>query len=128
MNMDDKLFNYYLELKSPEAGEWNSSPECIHTELITRDYVRREFTVTDGIKVCNVGIRTGDWDDYLGYWLKGKGDLTSIDINKDICEIFAYRFVKSKSDSTHGYRKSTNGLVVKYTSIPLNSSVIIIKV
>ncbi|WIV17259.1 class I SAM-dependent methyltransferase [Paenibacillus polygoni] len=91
MNMDDKLFNYYLELKSPEAGEWNSSPECIHTELITRDYVRREFPVTDGIKVCNVGIGTGDWDDYLGYWLKGKGNLTSIDINKDICEIFAYR-------------------------------------
>ncbi|NIK67950.1 class I SAM-dependent methyltransferase [Paenibacillus sp. BK720] len=91
MNMDDKLFNYYLELKNPEAGEWNTSPQCIHTELITRDYVRKEFTVTDGIKVCNVGIGTGDWDDYLGFWLKGKGHLTSIDINKDICEIFAYR-------------------------------------
>lgn len=91
MNMDEKLFNYYLELKSPEASEWNSSPQCIHTELITRDYVRRTFTVTDGIQVCNVGIGTGDWDDYLGYWLKGKGNITSIDINNEICEIFAYR-------------------------------------
>lgn len=44
-----------------------------------------------GIQVCNVGIGTGDWDDYLGYWLKGKGVLTSIDIDNDICEIFAYR-------------------------------------
>ncbi|MCR2807557.1 class I SAM-dependent methyltransferase [Paenibacillus soyae] len=91
MNMDEKLLNYYLELKSPEAGEWNSSPQCIHTELITRDFVRKTFSVTDGIQVCNVGIGTGDWDDYLGYWLKGKGNITSIDINNEICEIFAYR-------------------------------------
>ncbi|MDQ8734266.1 class I SAM-dependent methyltransferase [Paenibacillus sp. LHD-38] len=91
MNMDEKLYNYYLELKSPEAGEWNSSPQCIHTELITRDYIRRTFTVTDGIQVCNIGIGTGDWDDYLGYWLMGKGNITSIDINNEICEIFAYR-------------------------------------
>ncbi|AWB45560.1 SAM-dependent methyltransferase [Paenibacillus sp. CAA11] len=91
MNLDEKLFNFYLELKSPEAGEWNLSPQCIHTELITRDYVRKTFTLTDGIQVCNVGIGTGDWDDYLGYWLKGRGHLTSIDINNEICEIFAYR-------------------------------------
>lgn len=91
MNMDEKLFNYYLELGGPEAGEWNLSPQCIHTELTTRDYVRKSFTVTDGFQVCNVGIGTGDWDDYLGYWLKGKGNITSIDIDNEICDIFAYR-------------------------------------
>lgn len=91
MNMDEKLFRYYLELKSPEAGEWNSSPPCLYTEVVTRDYVRKSFKPTEGIQVCNVGIGTGDWDDYLGYWLKGKGVLTSIDIDNDICEIFAYR-------------------------------------
>lgn len=89
--MDEKLFRFYLELKSPEAGVWNTSPQCIHTELITRDYVRKSFVVTDGIQVCNVGIGTGDWDDYLGYWLKDKGNLTSIEIDKEICEIFSYR-------------------------------------
>lgn len=73
MTIDEKLFNYYLELKSPEAGEWNSSPQCIHTELITRDYIRKAFTVIDGMQVCNVGIGTGDWDDYLGYWLLAQG-------------------------------------------------------
>src|SRR5690625_3111445 len=88
---DEKLFQYYLELRSPEAGEWNTSPQCIHTELVTRDYIRKSFEVTDGIRVCNVGIGTGDWDDYLGYWLKGNGSLTSIDIDEEICEIFRYR-------------------------------------
>jgi len=91
MNIDEKLFRYYLKLKGPEAGEWNSSPQCLHTEVVTRDYVRKAFTLTEGIQVCNVGIGTGDWDDYLGYWLKGKGDLTSIDVDHEICEIFAYR-------------------------------------
>ncbi|WP_226887820.1 MULTISPECIES: hypothetical protein [Paenibacillus] len=38
---DEKLLQYYLELKGPNAGEWNSSPQCLHTQLVTRDYVRR---------------------------------------------------------------------------------------
>lgn len=91
MNMDEKLFRYYLELKGSEAGEWNSSPPCLYTEVATREYVRRSFTLTEGLQVCNVGIGTGDWDDYLGYWLKGKGALTSIDLDQEICAIFAYR-------------------------------------
>lgn len=94
--MDEKLFEYYLELKSPEAGLWNTSPQCIHTELITRDYIRSFFVVTNGIQVCNVGIGTGDWDDYLGYWINGKGSLTSIEIDQDICELFAYRQARER--------------------------------
>lgn len=27
----------------------------------------------------------------IGYWLKGRGSLTSIDFDKEICEIFEYR-------------------------------------
>lgn len=91
MNLDEKLFRYYLELKGPEAGEWNSSPQCLYTEVMTRDYVRKVFDNVEGMQVCNVGIGTGDWDDFLGYWLNGKGNVTSIDIDKEICEIFAYR-------------------------------------
>lgn len=88
---DEKLLQYYLELKGPNAGEWNSSPQCLHTQLVTRDYVKKTFDIFDEIQVCNVGIGTGDWDDYLGYWLKGRGGLTSIDIDESICEIFEYR-------------------------------------
>lgn len=90
-NMDEKLFQYYLDLKSHEAGIWNSSPQCIHTELITRDYIRKSFPLIKGIQVCNVGIGTGDWDDYLGYWTNGVGELSSIEIDKEICELFSYR-------------------------------------
>lgn len=91
MNLEERLMRYYLELRSPEAGEWNLSPACLHAEMITRDYVRQSFVLTNGFQVCNVGIGTGDWDDYLGYWLKNHGQLTSIDIDSDICDIFAYR-------------------------------------
>lgn len=91
MSMDHKLLQYYLELRGPEAGEWNTSPQCIHTELVTRDYIQKSFNVFNGMQVCNVGIGTGDWDDYLGYWLKGNGSLTSIDIDSEICELFEYR-------------------------------------
>ncbi|MDQ6417877.1 class I SAM-dependent methyltransferase [Paenibacillus sp. LHD-117] len=89
--MDEKLLNYYLELRSPDSGEWNLSPQCLHTELITRDYISKSFAVTNSLQVCNVGIGMGDWDNYLGYWLNGRGTVTSIDINKAICEIFEYR-------------------------------------
>nr|WP_144923976.1 class I SAM-dependent methyltransferase [Paenibacillus bovis] len=93
-NMDSKLFQFYLDLKSPEAGAWNTSPQCLNTELVTRDYIRKYFEVTEGIEVCNVGVGTGDWDDYLGYWLKDRGNLTSIEIDAEICELFAYRQVR----------------------------------
>nr|WP_144926516.1 class I SAM-dependent methyltransferase [Paenibacillus bovis] len=91
MDMDAKLLQFYLDMKSPEAGPWNSSPQCLHTEVVTRDYIRKTFPVTEGMQVCNVGIGTGDWDDYLGYWLNGRGQLTSIEIDEEICELFTYR-------------------------------------
>lgn len=81
--MEARLLDYYLALKSPEAGEWNSSPENLHAEWRTRGYIRRYIPVESGFQACNVGIGTGDWDDFLGYWLRGKGRLTSIDIDRD---------------------------------------------
>lgn len=91
LNLDERLLQYYLDLKSPGAGIWNTSPPCIHTEMVTRDYMRKNFTVTSGLQVCNVGIGTGDWDDFLGYWLTDHGNLTSIDIDQNLCELFTYR-------------------------------------
>ncbi|WP_242698486.1 class I SAM-dependent methyltransferase [Bacillus sp. SD088] len=67
----------------------NGTP--LHTEVSTRDFIRKSFTATEGMRVCNVGIGTGDWDDFLGYWLKDKGQLTSIDLDEEICGIFQYR-------------------------------------
>jgi ubiquinone/menaquinone biosynthesis C-methylase UbiE len=88
---DTALLQFYLELHSPEAQLWNLSPESLYIEFITRDYIRRNINVINGMKVCNIGIGTGEWDDFLGYWLNGKGSLTSVDIDADICEMFRYR-------------------------------------
>ena len=41
------------------------------------------------MRVCNVGIGVGLWDDWLGYVV---GDvITSVDRDRDICEVFELR-------------------------------------
>jgi hypothetical protein len=40
-------------------------------------------------RVCNVGIGVGLWDDWLGYVIAG--EITSIDRDRDICEVFELR-------------------------------------
>lgn len=95
--MNDKLLlDYYLSLRDPEAGLWNLSPQSVYLELETRDFMRRNCEMFDGMEVCNIGIGAGDWDDYLGYLLHGKGNLTSIDIDQEICSLFTYRQAREK--------------------------------
>ena len=89
--INEKLYALYLEMRGPDCGLWNLSPKNLYLEHETRHYVSTEFEIFDGIKVCNVGIGVGEWDDYLGYWLNGKGTLTSIDINPEIGELFPLR-------------------------------------
>jgi SAM-dependent methyltransferase len=83
------LLEAYLEWHSPEAQEWNLSPENLFIEYTTRELLRRWLPASGA--VCNVGIGTGEWDDYLGYWLGERGRLTSIDVDPAICERFEYR-------------------------------------
>ncbi|SCY79650.1 Methyltransferase domain-containing protein [Paenibacillus polysaccharolyticus] len=54
-------------------------------------FLAKHFEMFSGMNALNVGIGVGEWDDYIGYLLNGVGCLTSIDINKDICDIFKYR-------------------------------------
>lgn len=75
----------------PTAGHGIYHQKNLYFEYISRDFVSNQFELIDGMKVCNVGIGAGEWDDYLGYWLKDKGTLTSIDIDKEICEFFTLR-------------------------------------
>lgn len=93
---DEHLLKFYLDLHSSEAYEWNMSPDCLYVEYITRQYVRTSIGVFDGMKVCNIGIGVGEWDDYLGYMLNGKGNLTSVDIDSDICDMFRYRQLRER--------------------------------
>lgn len=86
-----KLLNYYLSLREREAYRWNLSPRSLYLELETRDFLTRHYKPSLGIKACNVGIGVGEWDDFLGYFLEGNGQLTSMDIDTEICELFELR-------------------------------------
>jgi len=88
---DQKLLQYYLNMREPEAYQWNVSPRSLYLELETRDFLLRNFERFAPMKACNIGIGVGEWDDYIGYYLKGYGHLTSIDIDQEICEVFEYR-------------------------------------
>lgn len=88
---DQKLLEYYLNMREPEAYQWNMSPRSLYIEFETRDFFSRHFEVLAIMKACNIGIGVGEWDDYLGYSLKGYGQLTSIDIDQEICEVFGFR-------------------------------------
>jgi SAM-dependent methyltransferase len=93
--MEEDLFRFYMMLRTPipEGGaEWNLSPEYHYLfGFAVKDFIRRHYKLSKDTLVCNVGIGVGEWDDYLGYWLRDQGNLTSVDINTDICERFAYR-------------------------------------
>lgn len=87
----EKLLGHYLMLREPDSYQWNMSPRSLYLELETRDFFARNFVFQKGMNVCNIGIGVGEWDDYLGYLLKDFGQLTSVDMDKDICEIFSLR-------------------------------------
>ncbi|GMA66004.1 class I SAM-dependent methyltransferase [Alicyclobacillus fastidiosus] len=91
MNKDEQLLKLYLDLHNPESYPWNMSPESLYIEYVTRHYIRYRITVFEGMKACNIGIGVGEWDDYLGYTLLGKGTLTSVDIDAEIFDLFRYR-------------------------------------
>lgn len=88
---DKRLLRFYLERGSAEAQRWNLSPGNLAAELSSRTLVQEWVKPRRGYEVCNLGIGVGEWDDYLGYWLEGRGSLTSVDDDADICAVFRYR-------------------------------------
>lgn len=93
--MEQRLMQFYISRLTPilEGGaEWNLSPECAYLfGFQVRDFLRRTIPLTDQMQICNIGIGAGEWDDFLGYWSVNHGRVTSVDIDRDICEVFAYR-------------------------------------
>ncbi|NIA14173.1 MAG: methyltransferase domain-containing protein [Nitrospiraceae bacterium] len=90
--MNDKdLLRHYLKMKGPDAARWNLSPECLYLEFRMRAAIKSYLVPFAGMGVLNVGIGVGEWDDFLGYWIKDFGSLTSVDIDKSICSLFRYR-------------------------------------
>lgn len=52
---DEKLLSYYLSLRDPEAGAWNLSPQNLYLEMMSRDFLKRNLELFDGIQICNIG-------------------------------------------------------------------------
>lgn len=88
---DHQLLDYYLAMHDSEAYPWNASPASLYLELETREFFNRNIPIIHGMKACNIGIGTGDWDDYIAYQMGKDGQLTSLDIDQMICDLFGYR-------------------------------------
>ena len=70
-----------------EPWKWMLSPERLFLDCWTRAFLRDvlspEDLGTDGpAVVCNVGIGSGEFDDWLGFWLEGHATLVSVDIDE----------------------------------------------
>jgi 2-polyprenyl-3-methyl-5-hydroxy-6-metoxy-1,4-benzoquinol methylase len=89
---DNDLFEHYLKRLAPDgSAEWNLSPECLYAQFCMGEAFKSHFSPFRGVKVINVGIGAGEWDDFLGYWAKGFGSVTSVDIDRTICDLLRYR-------------------------------------
>lgn len=90
-DLDKRLFELYLSFNGPEGGPWNRSPRSLYLEYWTRQFIASRLVRAPGLRMCNVGIGAGDWDNILCDLLIDHGSLTSVDIDPDICEMFRYR-------------------------------------
>lgn len=77
------LLKTYSQMYGPEAGPWNLSVENKYLMYRFADFFETHFKVETSDCICNIGIGSGEWDEYLSYKLKG-GTLTSID-RLEIC-------------------------------------------
>lgn len=79
------LLKVYGECWGGEAGEWNTSLENKYLEYMFAKFFEGNFSVEKTGTILNIGIGAGYWDRYLSYKVP-EGQLTSIDIDKEICD------------------------------------------
>lgn len=83
---DARLLEYYVQRGH---GPWNLSLDAAWLDYELRRYVTDRIPAGRSLRVCNVGIGVGLWDDWLGYVV---GDvITSVDRDREICDVFALR-------------------------------------
>jgi SAM-dependent methyltransferase len=88
---DSLLLEFYCARSGPDA-RWNLSPEAAFLDYQLRSWFQAYLPPRKRPRVCNVGIGVGEWDDFLGYALQTvRGTLTSIDSDREICDLLEYR-------------------------------------
>jgi protein-L-isoaspartate O-methyltransferase len=83
---DADLLKHYLE-RGREP--WNVSLEASWLDYELRSYVAARLPTKRPLRVCNVGIGVGLFDDWLGHMLGAS--ITSVDRDAEICRIFELR-------------------------------------
>lgn len=73
------------------ARRWNLSAERLYVDCWTRAVLAQELDPASCSQTCNVGIGFGEWDDWLGYWLQGHGQLVSVDIDEQVVRALSER-------------------------------------
>lgn len=86
------LLKTYAQMYGPEAGPWNLSVENRYLEYRFADFFEKNFEISEGMDICNIGIGAGEWDRYLSYRLRG-GSLTSIDRLEICCRQLEKRLI-----------------------------------
>src|SRR5688572_26129914 len=92
MTEDALLLEHYIH-RGHES--WNVSLEASFLDYELRRALLAAFpALADreperALRVCNVGVGVGLWDDWLGYTIGAA--ITSVDRDRDICEVFALR-------------------------------------
>ena len=82
------LLDHYVA-RGREA--WNTSTEAAWLEYRLRDWVEPLIPARTPKRVCNVGIGVGLWDDWLGHVIGRQDRLISVDLDPEICRVFALR-------------------------------------
>jgi 2-polyprenyl-3-methyl-5-hydroxy-6-metoxy-1,4-benzoquinol methylase len=85
-NDDADLLAHYLE-RGREP--WNVSLEASWLDYELRAYVAARLPTKRPLRVCNVGIGVGLFDDWLGHHLGA--EITSVDRDAEVCRIFTLR-------------------------------------
>lgn len=83
---DAELLDHYVRRG---AAAWNLSLEAAWLDYELRSFVLGKLPARRPLAVCNVGIGTGVWDDWLARVIGGP--ITSVDRDADVCRIFALR-------------------------------------
>ena len=73
------------------AQPWNVSTEAAWLDYELRAWIGPRLVRRKPRRVCNIGIGTGLWDDWLGHLIDRRAVLTSVDPDPEACQLFALR-------------------------------------
>jgi 2-polyprenyl-3-methyl-5-hydroxy-6-metoxy-1,4-benzoquinol methylase len=83
---DAELLEHYI---ARGREPWNVSLDAAWLDYQLRRFVAERLPARRPLRVCNVGIGVGLFDDWLAHEIGAS--ITSIDRDEEVCRLFAYR-------------------------------------